>query len=287
MKKLQVVLVLIALASVALFAGSKGNNGTTLAGYKTIDICTVTPDTTWRYSGVITAWNEGAIDTVGFTINDFIEYKTGNKWIKGFDVPVTYSGEIPAGKVQSEALAFPYSIDSAALPGFIRNNASLTIMNHSGSLGKPTGPNPKATYDGTLPPPACEVPLGCITGGAGYWKQHNDNCDTNCVDWPIAYSPNATFFNSGQTWLGAMNVSPKNGYYILAYQYIAVLLNAAKGAAEPTGISDTMTLATAWFNTAVPSDCTAPGSCGLQKAWGAALEQFNQGIYPGGPGMCP
>jgi hypothetical protein len=127
-----------------------------LAGYKTIHICSVN-DTTWRYSGEIAVWNEGAIDTEAFTINDFIEYKTGKKWEWAYDVFVDYMpGEIPAGTTQETALTFPYSIDAAPLEGAIRNNVSLTILNHSGRLGKPFGPNPKATYYGPIPPPPCE-----------------------------------------------------------------------------------------------------------------------------------
>ncbi|MBZ5581750.1 MAG: hypothetical protein LAQ30_05995, partial [Acidobacteriia bacterium] len=153
-------LIIAALACAAAFAQQ---NGTTLAGYKTIDICTLN-QTTWRYSGVIAVWNEGAIDTAGFNLTDFIEYKVGKTFTPAFLVPVVHSGEIPAGTTQTTALTFPYSVDAVPLPGTIRNNASLTILNHSGSPGRPSGPNPKATYDGTIPPPApvrrTNVPLG-------------------------------------------------------------------------------------------------------------------------------
>jgi hypothetical protein len=45
-----ITLTILALSSTA-FAAMGGNNGTTLAGYKTIDICSV-DESTWRYSGV-------------------------------------------------------------------------------------------------------------------------------------------------------------------------------------------------------------------------------------------
>jgi hypothetical protein len=37
---------------------------------------------------------------------------------------------------------------------------------------------------------------------------------------------------------------------------------------------------------AVPSACTANASCGTQKDWAAVLDQYNNGLYPGGPGHC-
>lgn len=151
-----------------------GNNGTTLAGYKTIDICQVN-DTTWRYSGEIAVWNTGVSDTQGFAISDFIEYKTATKFVKAYDVTVTPSGEIPAGTTLETATVFPYSIDAAPLSGTIRNNASLTILNHSGNIGTPYGPNPKATYDGTMPPPACATTQqGVYT--QGYWETSRTSC---------------------------------------------------------------------------------------------------------------
>src|SRR5262245_38892630 len=68
-------------AIVPAFAALSGKSGTTLAGYKTLDICSVpdeggNPSNTWQYSGEIAAWNQGAIDTVGFKINDCLHAKT-------------------------------------------------------------------------------------------------------------------------------------------------------------------------------------------------------------------
>ncbi len=53
-----VVVAAVTFAGPVAFAA--GVNGTTLAGYKTIDICTV-DDATWRYSGEIAVWNEGVL----------------------------------------------------------------------------------------------------------------------------------------------------------------------------------------------------------------------------------
>lgn len=254
-------------------------NGTTLAGYKTIDICVVN-DTTWRYSGEIAVWNEGAIDTVGFKVADFIEVKsaTSKTFVKAFDVPVDAVGEIPAGTTLETATTFTYSVDAAPLSGTIRNNASLTIMNHSGNLNKPFGPNPKATYTGTMPPPACPVDLGVVYT-QGYWGSKPD------VVWPASYSRDAIFFLSGLTWQQVMDtsVNVSQGYYQLAHQYIAAVLNQANGAYVPQGVQDTLNKASDWLTANGPSACTAKGSCGVQKDWAAVLDTYNNGEYPGGP----
>jgi hypothetical protein len=253
------------------------SNGTTLAGYKTIDICEVDA-ATWRYSGEIAVWNQGAIDTVGLTISDFIENKPGNKWQKAYDVPVTYSGEIPAGTTQETALTFPYSYEGAPLTGTIRNSAKITITNHSGALGKDFGPNPKATYTGTVPPPACDQDLGFVYT-QGYWGSKPG------VVWPDPYSRDASFYLSEKTWQQVMDtpVNESQGYYQLAHQYIAAVLNQANGAYVPPGVQETLNLAEVWLAANGPSACTANGSCGTQKTWAGVLDDYNNGDYPGGP----
>lgn len=263
-------------------AANSGVNATTLAGYKTIDICS-NADGTWTYSGVISVWNTGAIDTVGFTINDFIENKTGTTWIHEYDILTNYQpGEIPAGTTQTTALTFPYSYAGAPLDGAIRNNASLTIMNHSKYVGTAFGPNPKATYTGTIPPPACVTTTTGCTYTQGYWGNKPD------VVWPAPYSRDAVFFLSGQTWQQVMDtpVSASQGYYQLAHQYIAAVLNQASGASVPQGIQDTLAVATSWLGANGPSACTANGSCGTEKDWAATLDLFNNGLYPNGPAHC-
>jgi hypothetical protein len=284
-KAIPFVLALIFLSLLAvpvIAAPNVGQNGTTLAGYKTLDICAV-DDTTWRYSGVISVWNEGAIDTVGFNITDFIESKTeGPVWTKAFDVPVTYSGEIPAGTTELHALTFPYSIDEAPLTGSIRNNAVLTITNHSGHLGELFGPNPKATYSGTMPPPPCkEKDMGC-TYTQGYWGSKPG------VIWPDPYKRTDIFYLSEKTWQEvfdlSVNLSP--GYLQLAHQYIAAVLNQANGAYVPDGVQDTLDLAQPWFEAKTLSECTDKSSCGTQKDWAKTLDDYNNGVYPGGPSHC-
>jgi hypothetical protein len=284
------ILIVLSLVTLALFplsgtSQAAGLNGTTLAGYKTVDICTV-DENTWRYSGEIAVWNEGAIDTVGLNITDFIEYKAGVKWIKAFDMPVRPHpyGEIPAGTTAETATVFEYTYDGPPLPGAIRNNALITILNHSGRLGKPFGPNPKATYYGEMPPPQCEQDMGC-TYTQGYWSRSTGQ---NIPIWPNPYLRDGDFFLSGQTWQEVLDtpVNVSQGYYQLVHQYIAAVLNEANGALVPDGVQDTLELAYAWLIANDPSACTAKGSCGLQKDWAKVLDTYNNGLYPGGPSHC-
>lgn len=276
----------------AIAASDNGRNGTTLAAYKTIDICVVN-ETTWRYSGLIAVWNEGSVDTQNFVLSDYIQSKgfsSSGQFVDTYSVtsffPVLTG--IPKGTTQTTALTTSYALEAAPLvDSYIRNSAQLTITNHSGSIGTPKGPNPKATYDGQLPPPACaqEIPTGC-TYTQGYWGNKPG------VVWPYPpYSRDAIFYLSGQTWQQVLDtsVNVSQGYYQLAHQYIAAVLNIAKTvnpAVPPTGVQDTLTLALDWLTVNPPSACTAKGSCGTQKDWAAVLDKFNNGLYPGGPPHC-
>lgn len=116
----------------------------------------------------------------------------------------------------------------------------------------------------------------------GYWGNKPG------VVWPNPYSRTATFFLSGQTWQQVMDapVNASTGYYQLAHQYIAAVLNQANGAAVPQGVQDVLNLAESWLGANGPSACTARGSCGDQKNWASILDTYNNGLYPGGPSHC-
>lgn len=271
---------LIVVGSVtALAAKPPGTtNGTTLQASKTIDVC-VNDDGSYTYSGVVSVWNEGAQATQGLSIIDCVQNKvSGPVWTDNFCQQLNTSGkQIPAFTIESGAMLFPYSATNGLLPGAIRNSAKVTILNHSGSIGTPKGPNPKATWAGEIGP--CEELCGC-TFSQGYWG------NTPGVVWPTPYDRNDTFYLSGQTWQQALDASPGgNAYYILAHQYIAAVLNVANGACEPSGVQDTIDLATEWFDNNAPAAC-GPGSCGLQVTWAGILGSYNEGTYPGGPSHC-
>jgi hypothetical protein len=260
-------------------------NGTTLAAYKTIDICVVDANT-WKYSGEVAVWNEGAVDTQGLKICDYIQKKniSGPNWTTVFGKDEIGGGAvIAAGTTQQTATAFPYSFQGAPITSVdIRNVADVTILNHSGHLGTPFGPSPKATYAGPIPPPACPKPCGC-TYTRGYWGNKPG------VVWPAPYDRGAAFYYSGLTWQQIVTAPGSgNGYYILGPQFVAATLNVANGACLPDGVKTTLQLAQNWLNNSAntPATCSAKGSCGLQKDWAKVLDDYNNGIYPGGPAHC-
>jgi hypothetical protein len=259
-------------------AHAQGKNGTTLAAYKTLDICEASP-TTWRYSGYIAVWNEGAFATTGLAITDKIQNKTGTDWVLGLNVPVPVYAEIPAGTTLETATIFPYSVDGGRLAGTVRNVASVTITNHSGST-VPKGPETKFTYTGTVKP--CAQTGGGCAYTQGYWGSKPG------VVWPSPYSRGASFYLSGQTWQQVLDTAGNTapGYYQLAHQFIAATLNVAKGASVPTGVGATLALADEWLNNNGPANCSAKNSCGQQRDWAKVLDQYNNGQYAGGPPHC-
>lgn len=263
-------------------------SGTTLSATKTLDIC-VRTDGLWQYSGEILVWNSGAVNTQGFKIFDHLQTKVGsNPWVDQFSQTIGVGEVIPAGTNELTATSFPYNFVGEPLTGDIRNVADVTITNHSGKLGIPFGPSPKATYTGSIPPSPCKDscegtdPKSC-TYTRGYWGSKPG------IVWPAPYDRNAIFYYSGLTWQNVLT-SPAGGnaYYILGPQFIAAKLNVANGAALPDGVKDVLTQAEAWFNTStnVPSTCSKGGTCGTQKAWAQTLDDYNNGIYPGGPPHC-
>jgi hypothetical protein len=275
-------------------AKAPGQSGATLQAYKTIDICDL-GDGTWRYSGVVSVWNEGTtVATTGLKIVDCIQNKvSGPTWANAHCSILTDGGivSIPPGTTFGTAITFAYSFVAAPLPGTIRNDALVTITNHSGHIGVPFGPEPKATWVGDVAP--CGAECVCVLS-FGYWKNHNNTvCDTDatsplCVTWPGGILPTDTFFLSGQTWLEVLQTNPSggNGYYILAHQYIAAVLDGANGACVPSGVQDTLDVAAAWLAANSPGACGGHGSCGDQKDWAGILDDYNNGKYPGGPAHC-
>jgi hypothetical protein len=122
---------------------------------------------------------------------------------------------------------------------------------------------------------------GC-TYTQGYWKSKPN------VAWPDPYRRDATFFLSGQTWQETLNspVSAAPGYYQLAHQYIAAVLNQASQAGVPQGVQGTLSSAKTWLESNTPNACTVNGSCETQKEWAASLDAYNNGNYPHGPSHC-
>jgi hypothetical protein len=157
------ILTILSLMTLALFAlcgisMAQGASGATLQADKTVDIC-YNGDGTWTYSGAVSVWNIGVNDALNYLIYDVIESKTsGPKFTTNYvaldDVSCgNLSGTVPGGTMEGSAFVTTYSVTRPPLSGTIRNNAQVTISNHSGANAN--GPNPKATYYGVIPPPAC------------------------------------------------------------------------------------------------------------------------------------
>lgn len=272
------LIALVLAAPGAVFAAG-GKSGTTLAASKTLDICVQT-DGNWRVFGEVSVWNEGVVGTSGFTLTDCIQNKTGTSFVDVSCVSQT-GPEIPAGTTLVTATIFPYTFTLAPLTGDVRNVAKAKILNHSGSLGTPTGPEPKATWTGGTPA-AC--PASCLCAlSFGYWRNHTDA-------WPVGFDPNAIFYNSGKTWLEVLNTPPPRGnkYYILAHQYIAMVLNTAAGTCVTPGVQPDLDAARDFFLASTPDTCSAAGSCGPQNTWAGVFDSYIHGgfVSEGGPLHC-
>lgn len=159
--------------------------------------------------------------------------------------------------------------------GTLTNSATLTEsdthMTHSASAAVTLYADCPTTPGGGME--------GC-TLTQGYWQRWTDR-------WPAGYSPDDTFYNSGQTWLDVLQTPPAGGnaYYILAHQFIAATLNVANGATAPAEVQTALANAAAYFAAASP---TTPYPSGYQRsdliAWASTLDQFNNGYI--GPGHC-
>jgi hypothetical protein len=150
-------------------------------------------------------------------------------------------------------------------------NATVELVNAVTLTESDSGQQRTAEAVVTITAPDCPS-KGC-TRTQGYWKTHPEA-------WPAGYSPYATFFSSGKTWLQVLETPPPRGdeYYILAYQYIAAVLNVANGATAPYNVQDAIDAATAYFN-------GESASRDEVLAWADTLEDFNTGEI--GPGHCP
>jgi len=295
---------------------------TEITATKTLNVCTI--DATHdRYSGLITVTNTGFFPGIHLELNDCIGGTPGPSCVSTGGIPVLGSGTGPwvdpsgpcstlpfggfalvpptdpnfnttdcsianpgagLGAVPG-TLVFSYTVDGAALTLPITNNAKPTIQNFD--CQGPSCPNqgPTATVMASTAPPCTPTNFGC-TLTLGFWKNHT-------TVWPSGFSPTQPWFSATmhigtETWLSALTGGPthKNGYWILARQYIAAVLNQAKNGSAPPDVVSTLALASAWFNMNVPSACDGPGSCSDQKGWAAILDTYNEGFLTGAP-HCP
>jgi hypothetical protein len=195
------VAALAAIGAVALAggpAGATGVNGTTLSATKTatghfdrtfhwtIDksvtpshqdlfvgdsstlnyTVSVTKDSgtdSYSVDGQVCVTNGGGVATQGLAILDQVEYKMPAGAQYGPLAGASQNISIPAELGPGESHCYPYSISLTPIANALyRNVAHVTITNHSGSLGDPTGPDPKADFS---------IPSTPTT--------HNDSVDVN------------------------------------------------------------------------------------------------------------
>lgn len=285
--------------SLVATAQAAGVNGTTINAVKTMDICdtgtTVDGIPQWRYSGEISVANGGAVTTTGLNLYDAIQNKIGSGQfadVTGLNqTVVSKASETPVNLLPNTQQTFAYNIQGKWLPlGGIRNRVKVTITNHSKYIGQDFGPEPKFTWAGTdvtgaNKPPLCQPQDGGGDSGCtltqGYWKTHTES-------WPTPYLPSATFYLSGMSWIDTFNTSPNgNGYYILAHQFMAAKLNLANGASAPTSIQAALGDAEAFLTANTPASCNQSNfNCNQQKATAAVLDDYNNGVYAGGPPHC-
>ncbi|WP_376791037.1 hypothetical protein [Thermoflexus sp.] len=97
--------------------------------------------------GTICVTNTGAVTTTGLAITDVVEVKTGSGQPQPF---ITVTVNVSAKPVLNpgETYCYPYQIPFKPSSGVhqYRNHAIVTILNHSGHLGEPFGPEPKADF---------------------------------------------------------------------------------------------------------------------------------------------
>lgn len=118
---------------------------------------TVASDVTVAGSfGDISVTNGGGVTTENLTIIDQVQYKTGSGQFQ--DIPGASQTIVPPQLQPGETGLYPYSITFAPIPGALyRNTVKVTITNHSGSLGQPFGPEPKADFTVPAQPTIVEV----------------------------------------------------------------------------------------------------------------------------------
>lgn len=106
--------------------------------------------------GDVCVTNGGERATEGLMIVDQVEFKTGAgqfQDLAGASQTIT-PDELGAG----ESACYPYEIEFTPVAGATYRNTSLvTITNHSGSLGTPKGPEPKADFSLPASPTIVEI----------------------------------------------------------------------------------------------------------------------------------
>lgn len=132
---------------------------------------------------------------------------------------------------------------------------------------------------------------GC-TLTQGYWKTHSREGPAPYDEaWKNlgALEEDTPFFSSGMTWYQTFWTPPAGGnaWLILAHQYMAAKLNILNGASTTASVSAAITWAESFFATYLTPSATLSKSVrNAALARAATLDQYNNGLAPGGPPHC-
>ena len=108
--------------------------------------------------GAICVTNTGAVTTTGLAITDVVEVQTGGGPFTPFiTVPVDVSAKPALGPGESHCYAYEIAFSPIPNAQAYRNHAIVAILNHSGRLGEPWGPEPKAGFSLPEHPTVIEV----------------------------------------------------------------------------------------------------------------------------------
>ncbi len=101
--------------------------------------------------------NGGERDTQNLALFDHVQFKNGPGPFQELGVNQTLAGFLAAGA----GSCFPYDIEFVPVPGATyRNAVHVTITNHSGQLGIPFGPEPKAGFSLPTTPTVVQIDEG-------------------------------------------------------------------------------------------------------------------------------
>jgi hypothetical protein len=238
----------------------------------TLDVTTNEATGQWRYSGVVTV---PAAAGARVSVNSRIQNQTSREGYRDAAQAATGAATLRAG----DTVVVPYSVEAPPLLlGVLRSAVTVQVQD---SLTDPTlrtlfAESAMVTADAVC---GCQ-PKGCVRT-QGYWGNKPG------VTWPAPYQRTALFFSSGRSWQQVLDTPPRgSAYVILAYQYIAAVLNRAAGASAPAGVQSVINAAGAWLRSGTTPATCGPGECAQQKTWAGILDTYNNGQYPGAPKHC-
>jgi len=183
---------------------------------------------------------------------------------------------LPASITQSTTFDFVVDLYNHGACGESYPFTNAIALTESGP--RATGEAPQVRRDSTTlqvstgdcaPKP---VRTGC-TLTVGYWKNHAWPSDF----WYMEEVPSLSFFDTGVTWQGILNIEPRgDAYYILAHQYIAARLNqVGRHSYVPPEVVKALQGAHDYFSLSPAARALVSRNTLIQ--WANLLDQYNNG----------